>query len=110
MKHVLFFIAIALFVLSAAAQEFSFDSTSHNAGDIPEAEFYYFNFHFKNTGTAPLVISECRKSCGCTQPECPKEAIQPGESGVIQVGYNTENRPGPFTKPVTVISNALTKP
>ena len=64
-------------------------------------------FEFKNTGTEPLIISNCKGSCGCTVPQCPKEPILPGETGKIKVKYAT-NRVGSFTKTITVSSNAVT--
>ena len=62
-------------------------------------------FKFTNTGKTPLIISSCHGSCGCTVPSCPTESIMPGKSGEIKVHYDI-NRPGNFTKTVTVTSNA----
>lgn len=62
-------------------------------------------FKFTNSGNGPLIISEARKSCGCTIPTWPKEPIKPGENSVIKVKYAT-NRIGVFNKMVTIISNA----
>ncbi len=62
-------------------------------------------FQFTNTGKEPLIISKCKGSCGCTVPECPKEPILPGESGVIKVNYD-EKRVGSFNKSITITSNA----
>ena len=62
-------------------------------------------FKFKNTGNAPLIISDAKKSCGCTVPTWPKEPIKPGESSVIKVKYATD-RIGVINKTVTIISNA----
>ena len=64
-------------------------------------------FEFTNTGNAPLVISKVSSSCGCTIPKKPEAPIQPGETGEIQVKYDT-NRVGPIRKAITVISNADT--
>jgi hypothetical protein len=61
-------------------------------------------FKFKNTGNAPLVISDVQKTCGCTSPDYTKTPIMPGETGEIKVSYDT-NRIGQFTKFVTVFSN-----
>ena len=66
------------------------------------------SFTFTNTGTEPLIISRCKGSCGCTVPTCPTEPIMPGETGNIDVKYDTK-RPGPFTKSITVTSNAETQ-
>ena len=62
-------------------------------------------FQFTNVGKSPLIISSCHGSCGCTVPSCPTEAILPGKTGQIKVHYDI-NRPGNFTKTVTVSSNA----
>ena len=62
-------------------------------------------FVFTNNGTKPLIITNTQGSCGCTVPTTPKEPIAPGAKGVIGVKYATD-RVGPFTKTVTVTSNA----
>ncbi|MEY4012268.1 MAG: hypothetical protein RIT22_1392 [Bacteroidota bacterium] len=66
-------------------------------------------FVFTNNGTSPLVITNTQGSCGCTVPTSPKEPIAPGAKGVIGVKYATD-RVGPFTKTVTVSSNAAGQP
>jgi Protein of unknown function (DUF1573) len=66
-------------------------------------------FVFTNNGTTPLVITNAQGSCGCTVPSSPKEPIAPGAKGVIGVKYDT-NRVGPFTKTVTISSNAAGQP
>jgi len=64
-------------------------------------------FVFKNTGNAPLIFSRIYSSCGCTIPKKPGKPIEPGDSGSIQVEYDTK-RVGPFQKAITVNSNAKT--
>jgi len=66
-------------------------------------------FEFTNTGTAPLIISRVYSSCGCTIPKKPEDPILPGESGEIEVKYDTK-RLGPIRKTVSVYSNAGTVP
>ena len=66
-------------------------------------------FLFINTGKEPLIIEKCKGSCGCTVPEWPKEPIAPGETGTIKVNYD-EKRVGPYTKSITITSNAKTSP
>jgi len=62
-------------------------------------------FKFKNVGKSPLVINDIKSSCGCTVPKKPAGPILPGDSGEIEVKYDT-NRPGGFSKSITVSSNA----
>ncbi|MFC0602937.1 DUF1573 domain-containing protein [Winogradskyella pulchriflava] len=62
-------------------------------------------FTFTNTGNAPLLITNVKTSCGCTVPSYSKAPIQPGDSGELEIKYNTKKL-GAFTKTVTVTSNA----
>ena len=62
-------------------------------------------FEFKNTGTAPLIISDVKSTCGCTVPSKPTEPIMPGKTGKIDVKYNMS--PGIIRKTITVESNAV---
>ena len=55
------------------------------------------------------MISDAKGSCGCTVPTYSKEPIAPGAKGSITVTYDTK-RPGPITKSVTIMSNALNEP
>lgn len=66
-------------------------------------------FVFTNNGTEPLIIMNAQGSCGCTVPTWPKEPIAPGATAKIGVKYDT-NRPGPFTKTITLTSNAKETP
>jgi hypothetical protein len=64
-----------------------------------------YNFKFTNTGKIPLTIQGVKASCGCTTPEWSQEPIVPGKTGFIKVSYNPEQRPGIFTKSITVNAN-----
>lgn len=62
------------------------------------------SFEFKNTGDAPLIITNVLSTCGCTIPTKPTAPILPGKTGKIDVKYNMS--PGPIRKTITVESNA----
>ena len=62
-------------------------------------------FTFTNTGNAPLLITKVKTTCGCTVPSYSKAPIMPGESGELNIKYDTK-RLGTFTKTVTVMSNS----
>ena len=80
--------------------------TAWDYGKIEKASTGVRFFKFKNTGLAPLVISNAKGSCGCTVPSYPKEPIMPGEAGYIKVKYDTK-RVGAFTKYVTLTTNSV---
>lgn len=99
--------AIAQEVQSGASIEFS--KEVHDYGTIEYGANGTCTFEFKNTGTAPLIISNAKGSCGCTVPDWPKEPIAPGAKGTITVKYDTK-RPGAINKSVTITSNAVNEP
>jgi hypothetical protein len=106
----LIFLSIALLglVFTANAQtgaEIVFESEVHDYGTVDYAGDGTYAFKFTNTGKEPLVITDAKGSCGCTVPKWPKEPIMKGQSNYINVSYDTK-RPGPFTKTVTITSNA----
>ena len=54
----------------------------------------------------PLVINPAVPSCGCTVPKYPKEPIEPGKGGEIEVTYNgTGKSLGHFKKSITIRTN-----
>lgn len=66
-------------------------------------------FTFINSGDMPLEITKVYSSCGCTIPKKPEAPIAPGETGEIQVKYDT-SRVGPIRKTISVNSNAAGTP
>ncbi len=84
----------------------TFKSTEVDYGTIEKNSEPLRTAKFVNTGTEPLVIKNCRGSCGCTVPTWPKEPIMPGESGEIKIRYAT-NRVGKFSKTVTITTNEV---
>lgn len=86
-----------------------FDTDIHDFGEVEYDGTATFDFQFTNTGDEPLIISDAKRSCGCTVPSFTREPVLPGETGVIKVSYDTK-RPGPINKSVTIISNASNAP
>lgn len=87
----------------------TFESAVFDYGTIAHGANGECTFKYTNTGNAPLIISSCKSSCGCVVPKCDPDPLPPGKSSVVRVKYDT-NRPGPFTKTVTVESNATNTP
>jgi hypothetical protein len=86
-----------------------FESKVVDYGTIEHNSDGVRKFVFTNNGTEPLVIKSAKGSCGCTVPTYPKEPIAPGTTEEIGVKYAT-NRVGPFTKTITLSTNASKKP
>jgi Protein of unknown function (DUF1573) len=85
----------------------SFDVSEYDFKNIYETNgAVSYEFEYTNTGKVPLILQNVHASCGCTTPEWTKEPVVPGQIGRIKVTFDPRNRPGPFTKTITVTSNA----
>ena len=113
MKNLITILFVGLISLGAYAQEkvakIEFKTDVIDYGTIEKGANGVRTFEFTNTGDAPLIISSVKSTCGCTVPKKPKEPIMPGETGEIEVKYDT-NRVNPIRKTITVISNAADTP
>ncbi len=117
-KLITFVFAIALFTGSTVnAQEtakkgakIEFDQEVIDYGEVEYASNGEREFIIKNIGDAPLVITRTKGSCGCTVPTKPSEPILPGETGIMKVKYDTKRANQPFSKSITVTSNAVNFP
>ena len=116
MKKIILLSALLLGAVWVSAQEtkeedpkkqaiITFTETIHDFGTIPYGGDGKWDFEFKNTGKIPLVVANVNTSCGCTVPEWTREAVAKGKTGKITAIYDTK-RIGPFTKTLTVSSNA----
>lgn len=111
MKKVMLILFVGLINLSMMAQEkvakIEFKTDTIDYGTIEKGSDGIRVFEFTNTGNAPLIISNVKSTCGCTIPKKPDGPIMPGETGQIEVKYDT-NRVNPIRKTITVTSNADT--
>ena len=71
---------------------------------IPQGKPVYHEFLIVNTGTTPLKLDNVHASCGCTTPEWSRDAIAPGATAKIKVGYNASAE-GAFEKFITITYN-----
>ena len=78
----------------------------HDFGRITQGESISYSFHFRNTGSADLVISGCSATCGCTVADYPRGRIAPGKDGYVTVSFNSQGKTGQQYQEVTVNSNA----
>ena len=83
----------------------TFAQKQHDFGPIDQTAKVSYDFEFKNTGAADLIISSASGSCGCTIPEYPKEPIPAGGSGILKVSFNAAGKSGQQLKTVTIITN-----
>jgi hypothetical protein len=104
------YILILTFTISLAQEKktkIAFEYYTHDFGTIKEeGGNVSYEFVFSNVGNFPLIIKDVQTACGCTVPNWSKEQILPRGSGKILVEFNPINKPGVFTKTLTVYSNS----
>lgn len=104
------FISLILLILSASAafaqQKLLFTPSEWDFGSVREEDGRVTHtFTGENRGDKPLVILDVVTTCGCTVPAFSKQPILPGGKTRITVTFDPENRPGSFTKQLSVYSS-----
>lgn len=83
--------------------------TIHNFDTLHKNDPVMHNFKFVNTGTAPLIISNAKTSCGCDVPSWKNDPVAPGDTLIVNYKYDS-NRLGPINKSMTIFTNAIDNP
>jgi hypothetical protein len=112
MKLFDFAIIIALgsaFTLTGGA-EFFFEEPRHKFPDTQAGVELNHDFHFKNAGDEPLLISTYKVACSCTRITFPKEPIAPGAEGIIHLSFDTSGKYGFQNRKIELYSNASENP
>ena len=87
-----------------------FDEPTHNFGSAMQGNEVRHRFTFKNAGTGNLVILSAKGSCGCTAAIVSTGPFKPGETGYIDVTYDSRGKFGRVFKDVRVDSNDPSSP
>ncbi len=92
----------------ASASKFpvlEFDKKEHDFGEIESKTKVTTVFSYKNTGDAPLVITNIKSTCGCTVPQdWSREPLEPGASGQFSVQFNGSGT-NKVSKTITITAN-----
>ena len=82
-----------------------FASDKYTYGTIEEGKIVHHTFEFTNTGTADLIITAVRPTCGCTVAGDYDKEVKPGENGKIPITLDTSGFDGYLAKTIKVITN-----
>jgi len=101
MKNLIIILSVVFLNSNIYAQKkgaiIEFESSTIDYGTIEKGDNGLRVFKFTNTGDSPLIVTKVKASCGCTVPKKPNKPILPGDSGEIEVKYDTR-RVMPFKK------------
>lgn len=104
LKHIVFAALIA--VGFSASSQVRWLETVHNFGAFSESDgVATCRIKFVNESTQPVIVNQVHVTCGCTSPTYERRAIEPSDTGWIELAYNPEGRPGRFEKKVYVDLN-----
>lgn len=107
-------LALALAACGSAAPELALDQAELDLGQVVNGEIRSFEVAVRNLGNGPLVIEAVSTSCGCTSASIDPSTIQPGESGMLQVRFDSgahgPEANGPVMRQVFIASNDPDQP
>ncbi len=87
-----------------------FEFTEHNFGVITSGEEVGARFGFKNTGDEPLLIERVDTGCGCTVAEFSEKPLKSGESGFVEIVFDSRGRRGSQFQEARVFFHGHNKP
>jgi hypothetical protein len=90
---------------TSALAQLTFTEKSFDFGEVDAGAVLQHTFSFTNTGAVPLIIRDVRSTCGCTVADWPRRPIEPGGRGEIPVTFDTKNKNGRQSKPITITTN-----
>lgn len=76
-------------------------------GTIYEGEIVSHTFMFKNAGNGILLIKDVIPSCGCTKSTVSRRLLKPGETGTVEVIFNSTGWYGSQYKSVALRTNSI---
>lgn len=94
-------------ISEADAPVMTFEKDKYEFGKIIQGEKVTYSFKFKNTGKSDLIINSANATCGCTVPTYSKDPIKPGETGKVDVVFDSDGKKGVVNKTVTIQANTI---
>lgn len=92
------------------APSVSFNTMSHDFGNMKQGERVEYDFIIQNKGKRNLIVRDVKTSCGCTIVSPAKKVIGPNESIPVKVIFDSAGKRGRQSKAITVITNDPKKP
>ena len=107
MRRLFYILVFALLPFGLSAQKVKWETTTINFGTVGDWNSPPATFRFENTGSDKLMFLPQRHDREVLV-RYPNRAIQPGETGEIEILYYT-GEAGPFSRSIEVYTNASDK-
>lgn len=106
----IFILFIVVLTTKGFSQEIKFKETKHNFGFVHEGDTVKIDYELKNIGDKPLIISNYEVECGCTKMESVPNPIEPGQTYILKVTFDTHQKYDRQDRIIKIISNAKNSP
>lgn len=88
----------------------AFDREAHDFGVARQEQELRTTFSMRNTGDAPLHVTDVRADCGCAAATLDDRELAPGATGKIQVALRTLTMSGTLHKRIRVLTDDPARP
>lgn len=111
MKHILLvcMILFGIFTPALSQAEITFEMEEISVGVLDEGKKIDLIFNFQNTGDKNLIIKKINTACGCVVSTLKKREYEPGETGTIEINYNSKGRFGRVNQQIIISTNTAKK-
>jgi hypothetical protein len=106
----IFFLMLFFMAFSVQGQEIHIKESKKNFGFVHEGDTVKLEYELKNVGDKSLFITDYEVECGCTVMEKVYRSIEPGETYIIKVTFDTHEKYDRQDRTVRIISNAKNAP
>lgn len=96
--------------MAADGPRLEFSSPSHDFGNLIQGDVVTHKYELKNSGGRELKIGKVTPSCGCTIGKLSNERFAPGQSGTLEITFNSDRFTGEQHKSVDVESDDSVNP
>jgi hypothetical protein len=87
-RSLLLSMGISFGTACSKAQNFHFETETHDFGTIKQNEKISYTFKFINGGQDTVMLQQPKPGCGCTAALLSNSVVAPGDSGSVFVEYN----------------------
>ena len=85
--------------------EFEFNEEMHNFGTLEAGEIALFSFVITNSGNSNLILENIETDCGCITADFTRTPILPGQTGIVEVEFDSSGLIGKQFKTIEIYAN-----
>ncbi len=116
MKRLFVLLVFGLFALTACTSKpaISAEVTTFEFGEVVNGDIVSRDIAISNTGKGTLVVETVSTSCGCTTATLEPMTLEPGQSGVLHIEFDSgahgPELTGDLTRQIFIVSNDPEQP